>query len=153
MSESTADAIHQAYRQAKREHLMNHLHHEADYYRFNAIEADARQRIADEKQDWQDSYYGRLAEAREVILRETYGDKLEASKLEDIRPAPDRQALDVKADQLIRADHHKRLTAIRQDELDQYEELRDVIRKRDRLKDFAKAEFTQTQKRSGPSRS
>ncbi|MEL7112004.1 MAG: hypothetical protein AAGK93_03555 [Pseudomonadota bacterium] len=153
MTESTAEAIHQAYRQAKREHLMNHLRHEAEYDRFNAIEAEARQRVADEKQDWQDSYYGRLAEAREIILRETYGDKLQTPKPEDMRPAPDRQALDVKADQRIRADHHKRLTAIRQDELDQYEELRDVIRKRDRLKDFAKAEFTQARKRSGPSRS
>ncbi len=153
MTESTAEAIHQAYRQAKRQHLMNHLRHQGDYDRFNAITVEARQRIADEKQDWQKSYYGRLAEAREVILRETYGDRLEAPKPGDIRPAPDRKALDVKADQRIRADHHKRLTAIRQDELDQYEELRNVIRKRDRLKDFAKAEFTQTQKRSGPSRS
>ena len=152
MTESTAEAIHQAYRQAKREHLMNHLLHEGDYDRFIAIEDEARLRIAVEKQDWQDSYYGRLAEAREVILRETYGDKLEAPKPEDIRPTPDRQALDVKADQRIRADHHKRLTAIQQDELDQYEDLREVIRKRDRLKDFAKAEFTQAQKRSGPSR-
>lgn len=153
MSLSTTEAIYDTFRQATRENLVKHLRHEADWTRFRAIEDETLQRLAQETQDWQDSYHGRLAEARQIILRETHGNILEPPKPEGVEAIPDKQALDVKADQRIRQDHQRRLAVIKQDELDQYDELRDVIRKRDRLKDFAKAEFTQAQKRSGPSRS
>lgn len=153
MSLDTTEAIYKEYRFTTREYLTKHLKHDGDWKHFNEIEQTTEERIAQEKQDWQESYYTRLADARQIILREVHGNILEPPKPEGIKAIPNRQVLDVKADQRIRQDHQRRLSAIRQDELDQYEEFRRVLKKRAPMKDQARAEFEKVRTRSGPSSS
>ncbi len=127
--------------------------------RFHKIEEMAQQRTEQEMTDWQQSYHTRLAEARQIILREVHGNILEPPKPAGIENIPNLQALDVKADQRIRLDHEHRLAVIKQDELDQYQELQNTVRGRNRLRGQATEEFNHTNKqvpkqvRPGPSRS
>ncbi|MEM7427864.1 MAG: hypothetical protein AAF441_17355 [Pseudomonadota bacterium] len=155
MSLSTTEAIREEFRAAVREHLMSKLKGRSDWDRFEQIEDEAKQRTAQELDDWQRSYDTRLAEARQIILRETHGNLLEPPKPAGVDAVPDRQALDIKADQRIRQDHERRLAMIKQDELDQYEELQDELRGRDQLKGRAVEQFDQARKqpRDRPSRS
>lgn len=152
MSLDTTEAIMEEFRSATREHLAKHLRHDADWARFRKIESEANQRLTQEEAEWRRDYHARLAEARQIILRETHGNLLEQPKPEGIEDIPDRQALDVKADQRIRQDHQRRLAAIKQDEIDRYQALRDTLRARDRLQGFAAHAFERVRTRSGPSR-
>lgn len=150
---STQEAIYEEFRNATRDHLMKNLKHDGDWGRFNEIENIAAERIAQENQEWQQSYHSRLAEARQIVLRETHGNILEPPKREGIDAIPDRKTLDAKADQRIRIDHDQRLAAIKLDELNHYQELRHVIQYRDAVKGRAKTDFEQAQTRSAPIRS
>ena len=158
MSLDTTEAIYEEFRTATREHLMAHLHHKGDWQHFNEIVLETNQRIEQENADWKQNYHTRLAEAKQIILREAHGNILEDPKLKGVESVPDKKALDLKADTRIRLDHHSRIATIKQDELDRYQELSNLIRSRERLKDYAKSEFEQVrqpqqQSRSGPSRS
>ena len=157
MSLDTKEAIYEEFRTATREHLMAQLHHKGDWKRFNEIVKETEQRLEREQAEWKQSYHTRHAEAKQIILRETHGTILEAPKPSGMESLPDKQALDLKADQRIRHDHHRRIATIKQDELDHYQDLSNLIGSRERLKDYAKAEFEQVrqpqrQSRSGPSR-
>ena len=152
MSLSTSEAIFQEYRTATREHLAGQLKHEIDWERFRKIEEDARQRLSEEDAAWQRDYHARLAEARQIILREVHGDVLEEPRREAARKVPDRKTLDAMAEVRVRKDHERRLAVIKRDEIDQYEALRKELRTRDRLQGFAAHEFNQARTRPGPSR-
>jgi len=151
MNLNTTEAIQEEFRTATREHLMKYLRHKIDFTRFHKIEVEAKERTAQEKEDWQQSYHARFAEARQIILRETHGNILEPPKPEGVDTIPNKQVLNQKADARIRQDHERRLTVIKQDEIDQYQELRDTIRTRDKLQGHATQEFKWAQTRSGPS--
>lgn len=153
MTLATQEAIYEEFRTATREHLMKHLKHEGDWKRFNEIKEQADERTTMEHKDWQENYHSRLADARQIILRETHGNVLEEPKPDGIKAIPDRRALDVKADQRIRQDHKRRLSVIKQDELDQYQDLREFLKDRVTVKDRARDDFEQARTRSGPSRS
>lgn len=160
MSLNTTEAIYEVFHKATRDHIASLLRHDVDWKRFHAIGQETKQRLAQEQNDWESTYHSRLAEARQIILRETHGNILEPPKPEGIHALPDKKTLDLKADQRIRTDHERRLAVIKQDELDQYEELKKSLVKRDDAKGHAKQDFervaneaAQTQSRSGPSRS
>lgn len=153
MSLDTTQAIHEEFRKATWEHLMKQLKHDGDWDRFNQIAWEAVQRNEQEKAEWQQSYHMRLAEAKQIILRETHGNILEPPKPKGVESIPDKDALNFKADSRIRADHEQRLAVIKQDELDQCEELKTLVDNRSHFKGYAKSEFELSKTRSGPSRS
>lgn len=152
MSLDTTEAIHEEFRKATREHLMKHLHHKGDWKRFNEIATEAIKRAEQEKADWHESYHARLAEAKQIILREVHGNILKPPKPQNVESLPDKDALNFKADSRIRADHERRLAVIKNVELDQYEELKGFINRRSHFKDYARSEFELTRPRSGPTR-
>ena len=152
MSLDTTEAIHEEFLKATREHLMKNLIHSGDWDRFNQIASEIVKRTKQEIADWQQSYHARMAEARQIILRETHGNILEPPKQKGVEAIPDRQKLNFLADQRIRSDHERRLAVIKKDELDQYEELKEFINRRNHLKGYAKSEFELNRTQNGPSR-
>lgn len=152
MSLNTSEAIYEQFRKATREHLVKRLQHDGDRKRFIEIAEEAQSRTDQEMADWQQSYHSRLAEAKQIILREAHGNILEAPKQKNVETLPDKDALNFRADQRIRNDHQRRLAVIKQDELDQYEDLKQLIDRRSRVKGQAKQAFEQERTRSGPTR-
>ena len=176
MSLSTEEAVRETYRVALRETLKKDLKTPQEFERFVGIEREGAERFDAEKDAFREDYQLRLADAREVILREHNARTLDHPKptwADDQLPSSEK--VDLLARNRVQADHDKRLAAIRTDETDQYRSLRDECRARatreaharDVRQDHAKEAFTTSNQlspheaktrlsspgRSGPSRS
>jgi len=151
MSLSTTEAVREVFRLATQQALTRALRTPEDWQAFTTIAKEADARIRGETGAFKRDYGARLAEARQVILREGSGRILDIPKPRDTADVPDKARLDQRADTRVRHDHTRRLAAIRTDEIDAYQNLRETVRSRDARQGQAKTEFNRAQARSGPS--
>lgn len=174
---SPEEAVRETYRLALEDSLRKVLKTETEFDQYGTIQTEAAHRIDAEKDAFRANYHQRLAEAREVVMREHTSRTLDYPKpdwAEDIAPSADK--VDLLARNRAQADHDARILAIRVDQTDQYSDLRQACKDRstrekheragharDIRKDHAKNAFNltnqtspqeaQTRGRSGPSRS
>ena len=148
MSLSTTEAVRETFLEATRQSLTRALRTGEDWDRFKAIVEETNQRLEAERAVFASDYAARLAEAREILLREEHGVRLDQPLPPGAQKVSDRDALDRKAAFRVRQDHDRRLAAVRADELDQYRALTADIRARDRPAPPQTQSRTQT--RSGP---
>lgn len=146
----TTEAVRATFLAATRQSLARNLRTDKDFERFNAISAEAEARTRAEHTAFQQDYEMRMADARQIILREETGLHLDHPKPADMPHVSDKAVLDQKADMRVRLDHQRRLAVIKTDELDQYQELNSFVRARDGRQGQAKEAFNRTQTRSGP---
>lgn len=151
MSLSTTEAVRRSFLMATRQNLARNLRTAEDWEKFNTIAKETRERIEAEHVAFQQDYETRLADARQVILRENDGLCFDIPRPKHAPSPADKEALDHTADARVRHDHQLRLAAIQSDELDQYQELRDEVRARDERQGQAREAFTRT--RNGPTQS
>ncbi|MEM7746196.1 MAG: hypothetical protein AAF409_21080 [Pseudomonadota bacterium] len=145
MSLSTSESLHEVHRLAVQQNLTRALRTPQDWARFGEIGQETQDRLAAEREAFQQHYAKRLETARQVLLREENGRPLEHPRPTWAQPTrSDKETLDQKADRRVRTDHARRLAAIQQDELDQYKALRETIRSREALQGHARERFNQT---------
>lgn len=152
MTLSTEEAVRETFLLATRQSLAKSLRTAEDFERFAAIAKETEARLVEERDAFQRDYDLRLADARQIILRERTGLRLDQPRPRDAPNPTDRAALDAKADARVRLDHRRRVAAIHTDELDRYRELDALVRARDQKRGHARDAFARTQTRSGPSR-
>ncbi|MEM9098684.1 MAG: hypothetical protein AAGC79_09180 [Pseudomonadota bacterium] len=148
MGLSTTDAVRETFLEATRQSLARNLKTSEDWDRYKAIVQEADARIAAERAAHAHDYPARLAEAKEIILREEHGARLDQPLPPGAERQSDKDALHRKADARVRQDHDQRIAAIKADELDQYRSLTAAIRARDAPQPRQAFERT----RPGPSR-
>ncbi|MEM7663963.1 MAG: hypothetical protein AAF292_17100 [Pseudomonadota bacterium] len=132
MSLSTTEAVQEVHRLALQQSVSRILGTEQEWSRFNTIVREAAERVDAEKADFRHDYQTRLAEARQVILREQSKHTLEhptPTGIEKAPPSPER--IDIMAINRVQADHERRIAAIRQDEVDGYRGLSATVRERE----------------------
>lgn len=152
MSLSTTDHVYSIFYEATKQALTRHLRTGEDFQRFAAIAHEAESRIATEQADFREHYHTRLAEAREVILREKTGQRLDKPRPRDLPHISDQAVLDTHADARVRHDHQRRIAAIKSDELHELALLRQEIFARDAPDPVLGRSFSRSPDRSGPSR-
>lgn len=155
---STQDAIRDVFLDATRQQLLRGLQTPQDVERLNAISSEAETRIAQEETTFAKDYDMRLADARQVILREKTGLFLEKPRPIGATHISDAAQLDLEADQRVRHDHTRRIAVIKTDELHQMQDLRSEVRGRDAMPSELQERFRMasqtpslTRDRKGPS--
>ena len=152
MSLSTGDTVREVFRSAVREDLQKHLKTGEDRDQVNAILRETDARLMKEQASYTRDYTRRIAEAKEIILREENGVRLD----QPLPPGAERHStadeLQRKADVRVRRDHDQRCAVIKSDELARFKSLSEDIHARD--SPDLEHSFTQarTHTRSGPSR-
>lgn len=152
MTTETQAHVNKLFRIATQSQVARELRTDTDWKQFQAIAEEGAARIEAELEDYRLNYQTRLADARQIILRETTGHVLEPPKPPGAAHISDRDVLDQRADQRVRLDHTRRLSAINTDEMDQYRAFRDAVLARDAKQGQARTAFNRTQMRSGPTR-
>lgn len=142
MSLSAADAVQDAFRAAVRSDLQKRLHTGADWDRYSAIVAEATERIAAEDRAFARDYPQRMADAKEIILREEHGVRLDQPLPPGIESQSDATTLEHLAKDRVDKDHARRCAAIRRDEMNAYSDLLTDIRSRDAQRGVARESFT-----------
>ncbi|MEP2640065.1 MULTISPECIES: hypothetical protein [Alphaproteobacteria] len=128
---STEQAVRETYRLALEQNLRNNVVTQPEFDRFAGILEEAAHRIDAEKDAFRANYHQRLAEAREVVLREHTSRTLDHPKPDwVVDTPPNAEKIDLLARNRVQADHEARITAIRIDQTDQYKDLRDVCQER-----------------------
>lgn len=153
MPTKTEAVVREMFRLATQQELTQSLRTGDDWKQFHAIAKQSIERTTAEKEAFRQDYPKRIAEARQILLREENG--------RPFRPPPppqgvvirsERARIDQIADARVRRDHAHRLVVIQTDETDQYSDLREAVRIRDTRQGQAKTAFNRTQMRSGPTR-
>jgi hypothetical protein len=150
MSLSTKDAVSAVFRQAIREDLQKSLRTGADWDRYVGITSEATQRIEAEGAANARDFPQRLAEAKQMILREEHGVRLEHPLPPWAEKHSDADALDRKAEERVRADYGRRVAVIKKDELDAFRDLSAEIRTRTAPTPLHKQVQTRSYNRNGP---
>jgi hypothetical protein len=150
MSLSTQEALRDAYRSAVREHLQRSLRTGEDWDRFNAIQGEAEERLKTENEAYRRDYPARLAEAKQIILREEHGVRLDHPLPPGAMKHADANTLHQKADTRVQRDHQRRCAAIREDAHARYVDLTDDIRQRDQSNLTSNFNQKVQRKRTGP---
>lgn len=145
MPTDTEAAVREIFRRAVQQDLTRSLRTNADWDRFTDIASETARRVNAETEAFQRDYGQRLAEARQIILREENGIALDQPLPPGTEPQSDKTELDRKADARVRHDHARRLAAIQADETDQYRTLRKSIRARNARQGQARDAFALTQ--------
>lgn len=141
------------FRRADRGNLQKALRTGEDWDRFKAIQRQTDARLMTEQSAYKRDFAQRLAEAKEIILREENGLRLDLPVPSWVEARSTATQLDQKAGERVRRDHERRITVIEKDELDAYRALTAEIRARDAPEQQASLSQTWKQTRSGPSRS
>lgn len=151
MKLSTEEVVQTMFREATRSHLAGSLKTGDDWDRFNEIVQTASARIELEQASHAHDYQARIAEAKEIILREENGIRLDQPLPPGAEKHSDADRLQTKAEVRVRQDYDRRIAVIQADELDQYRDLTNDIRMRDRAEPPSLSR-TQSpeQRRSGP---
>lgn len=152
MSLSTTEAVRETFRRASREALQKSLRTPEDWDRYIAHSAEASDRLVAEERSFARDYRARLAEAKEAILREEHGVRLDQPLPPGVAPTSDAQTLTRKADARVHRDHQRRRAAILQDELDGYRDLTAEIRARDAPDGPSRDGQAPARRRSNPDR-
>lgn len=150
---STVDSVRKMFVEATRHNLARSLKTGDDWDRYNEIIRETTVRMEAEQAAHAHDYQIRIAEAKEIILREENGVRLDQPLPPGAEKHSDADRLQTKAETRVYQDYRRRLAVIQADELDQYRDLTNQIRMRDRLGQSAPSR-TQTPERtrSGPSR-
>lgn len=147
------ESLQDAFRRAVRERLQKSLRTGEDWDRFKAIERETDARLMTEQAAFKRDYVLRLAEAKEIILREENGIRLDLPVPPWVEKHSDAEQLDQKARTRVQEDHQRRIGVIKKDALHAYQDLTAEIRARDAPEQHASLAQTWKQTRSGPSRS
>jgi hypothetical protein len=131
MSSSTTDAVREVYRRAVQEHLQKSLRTPEDWDRFKAIKREEDARLMQEQAAFKRDYTQRMAEAKQMILREEHGVALDHPLPSWAEKQSDAERLTEKAHARVTVDHSRRTSAIRRDSTDAYTDLTAEIRARD----------------------
>ncbi|MEP1520928.1 MULTISPECIES: hypothetical protein [Paracoccaceae] len=150
MSLSTKDAVSAVFRQAIRKDLQKVLRTGDDWDRYVAITSEATQRIKAEEAAHARDFPQRLAEAKQMILREENGIRLEHPLPTWAEKHSDADALDRKAGERVRADYGHRIAVITKDELDAFRDLSAEIRARNAPTSRHEYQLTRSYNRNGP---
>lgn len=152
MTSNTQQGVGTAYERAVQEHLQKNLRTGGDWDRFNTIKRERDARLMTEQAAFKRDYTQRLADAKQIILREENSVGLDRPLPTWVDAHSDAEALQAKADTRVRADHARREAAIQRDANDAYLTLAAEIRARD-APDL-KQDFDQVIEptRSGPKR-
>lgn len=149
---STTHAVKETFRRAIREDLKRALHKGEDWDRFNATQRETDARLMSEQAAHAREYTQRIAEAKEIILREENGVRLDQPLPPGAMRHSDADALQAKADIRVRQDYDRRIAAITRDELDHFKELAAEIRARDAPTPSINPTQDRSHDRSGPTR-
>lgn len=131
MSLSTTDAVNETFQRTVQGHLQKALRTGEDWDRFNAIKEETSQRLEAEEQAYAGEFSERMAEAKQIILREEYGVRLDQPLPPGAEQHSDADALERKAGTRVLEDHRRRTAAIKKDECDRFRDLTAEIRARD----------------------
>ncbi|MDF1804369.1 hypothetical protein [Thalassovita sp.] len=151
MSSETEHRVRSAYERAVEAHLQKSLQSGQDWDRYNAILAQTKARLAEEDQAFARDFDARMAEARQIVLREEHGIALDQPQPPGVDPKSP-QAMEAKAEARVYRDHERRQAAIRHDATEQYVDLTAEIRARDAPTSSQSLTQTWNQSRSGPTR-
>lgn len=150
---STEDTLKTMYLEAARSNLARSLKTGEDWDRFNEIVQATSARIEMEQAAHAHDYLTRIAEAKEIILREENGVRLDHPLPPWAEKHSNAEQLQSKAELRVRRDYDLRIAAIKSDELDQYRSLTNTIRMRDAPDQNPSRSIRQSFNRTGPSRS
>lgn len=149
MSLSTPQAVRETFLLATRQSLARSLRTSEDWDRYKTIVQDTENRLEAEQAAYARDYPARIAEAKEILLREAHGIRLDRPLPPGVERRSDAETLQRHADARVRQDHDLRVSAIKSDELDQYRDLTAEIRTRDAPSQTRTA-FNRARTRSGP---
>lgn len=145
--------IQEVFSRALQDHLQKTLRTGADWDRFNALRRATDARIMAAQTAYKREFTQRMAEARQTILREESGRRLDQPLPPGAEPHSGSEALDRKAGERVRQDHDRRIGAIRKDELAAFRDLAAEIRARNAPAPLRDQFQDRSQDRSGPRRS
>jgi hypothetical protein len=145
--------VQDAFSRAVQEHLQTSLRTGEDWDRYLAIKRETDTRILQELHDYKYAFAQRMAEAKQIILREENGLRLDQPLPSWAEKHSDADQLERKAGQRVQQDHMRRLVAIGQDETQAFRDLTAEIRARDAPAQPRPHLQTHTRTRSGPSQS
>jgi len=138
---STTAKVREAFAEASRQSLARSLQTGDDWDRFKTIVHETDERIKAEQSAHAADFRARVAEAKEIILREEHGIRLDRPLPPGAEKFSDKHTLQTKAEIRVSQDFDRRIAAIKTDELDQYRALTAEIRAR------SKPDQTQAQTR------
>ncbi len=149
MSLSTTETVGDVFKRALQDHLQKSLRTGEDWDRYKSILRDTDARLMSEQVAYKRDFSQRMAEAKQVILREESGVRLDQPLPPGAQRYSDADALDRKAGIRVQQDHDRRVAAIKKDELDAYRALTAEIRQREAPERGLSQQFD----RPGPKRS
>ena len=149
MSLSTTDAVSEIFARAVQDHLQKALRTSADWDRFNAIKRETDARLMVEQAAYAREFTDRMAEAKQILLREETGVRLDQPLPPGAEAHSSLRDLDRKAGERVRQDYDRRIRASKRDETDAFQDLTVEIRARDAPSQQLSLSFNRT--RSGPS--
>ena len=152
MSNATEDRVRAAYERAVQEHLQKCLRTAEDWDRYNAIVAETQDRLANADTSFAWDFEARMAEARQIVLREEHGLAFDQPLPPGIDPRSPPE-IETQAEARVYRDHERRKAAIQSDATDTYVDLTAELRARDAPDPSPSLTQTSTRGRSGPSRS
>lgn len=150
---SITDTMQDVFIEATRHTLTRSLRTGEDWDRFKAIVRETSDRIEAEQAAHARDYPARIAEAKEIILRETHGVRLDHPLPSWVDKRSTADVLQSKAEQRVRQDYDGMIAAIKTDEMDRYRNLTNDIRMRDAPDQSPSRTISQSYNRTGPSRS
>lgn len=152
MAISTEEAVREMFLEATRQNLARSLRTGEDWDRFKEITQTASARLESEQAAHAYDYQARIAEAKEIIMREEHGIRLDQPLPPGVVKQSNDERLQTIAETRVRQDYDRRIAVIKADELNEYRHLTNDIRIRDRS-DHPSLTRTQTtdRTRSGPS--
>ena len=152
MTRDLKASIQDVFRRALQNHLQQALRTGEDWDRFQSLRRATDAKILAEQTAYKRDFPKRMAEAKQLILREETGIRLD----QPLPPGAERHssadALDRKAGTRVRQDHDRRISAIKQEELTAFRDLAAEIRVRDAPAPVRDVFQDRSQDRSGPSR-
>ena len=151
MTLSPENSLRDVFASAVRQHLQRNLRTGEDWDRFKAIQRETDARLMTEQAAHKRDFSQRMAEAKEIILREESGVRLDHPVPSWTANRSSMDALDRKAGERVQHDHERRIAAIKKDELNAFRDLTAEIRARDAPEQTQS--LAQTWRRSGPTRS
>lgn len=149
MKLSTSEAVGEVFKRALQEHLQNSLRTGEDWDSYKSILRETDARLMSEQAAYKRDFSQRMAEAKQIILREESGVRLDQPLPPRAQKHSDADQLDRKAGIRVQQDHDRRVAVIKKDELGAFRELTAKIRARD----ATAPSFSQTRDRTGPSQS
>lgn len=148
---STQDAVKEVFINATRQSLARSLRTGEDWDQYKSILEETTSRLDAEQAAHARDYTTRIAEAKEIILREENGIRLDHPLPPWVDKHSSADALQSKAEMRVRQDYDQRITAIKSDELDRYRALTNEIRMRDAPDLGQSRTIRQSFNRAGPS--